>query len=398
MTGLPFPPSRSSAVEQLTKFLPAAGRPYDVGRNTDAGPGRPSAVSRLSPYVRYRLITEHDVVSHVLGAHSLKAAEKFVQEVLWRTYWKGWLEMRPSVWSRFLQERDYQRDTFPAMHDVMKAEAGQTGIEGFDDWARELVEAGYLHNHARMWFASIWIFTLRLPWSLGADFFLRHLLDADPASNTLSWRWVAGLQTCGKTYLATTDNIARYTQGRFAPRGLAQEPFELTEAPLEPARHLKELTHYDASQSSILLVTHEDMHPESIFDQSGFRSVLVAADPDLLWGDGARAFARSAALDATLRAGEHFGCAANLIERLNAPALIAAADAAGVKQIVTPYAPVGPVADALAHLAPLLAREGIRFVQVRRAWDSSFWPHAKKGFFPFKEQIPAVLREAGFAT
>ena len=61
-----------------------------------------------------------------------------------------------------------------------------TGIEGFDDWARELVDTGYMHNHARMWFASIWIFTLRLPWALGADFFLRHLLDADAASNTLS--------------------------------------------------------------------------------------------------------------------------------------------------------------------------------------------------------------------
>jgi deoxyribodipyrimidine photo-lyase len=65
---------------------------------------------------------------------------------------------------------------------------------------QELVETGYLHNHARMWFASIWIFTLRLPWELGADFFLRHLLDGDAASNTLSWRWVAGLHTKGKHY------------------------------------------------------------------------------------------------------------------------------------------------------------------------------------------------------
>ena len=60
------------------------------------------------------------------------------------------------------------------------------GIEGFDHWAKELAETGYLHNHARMSFASIWLFTLKLPWSLGADFFLRHLLDGDPASNTLS--------------------------------------------------------------------------------------------------------------------------------------------------------------------------------------------------------------------
>ena len=78
-----------------------------------------------------------------------------------------------------------------------------------------------------MWFASIWIFTLRLPWALGADFFLRHLIDADAASNTLSWRWGAGLQTVGKTYLARTENIARYTNGRFAPRGLAHDGTQL---------------------------------------------------------------------------------------------------------------------------------------------------------------------------
>jgi deoxyribodipyrimidine photo-lyase len=120
-------------------------------------------VSRLSPYVRYRLINEQEIVGQVLEQHGLAAAEKFVQEVLWRTYWKGWLEMRPSVWSSFLEERDHQRSAFPAVHDILKAEAGQTGIEGFDDWARELVETGYLHNHARMWFASIWVFTLRLP-------------------------------------------------------------------------------------------------------------------------------------------------------------------------------------------------------------------------------------------
>ncbi len=71
-----------------------------------------------------------------------------------------------------------------------RAVEGRTGIDGFDDWARQLVETGWLHNHTRMWFASIWIFTLRLPWALGAAFFLRHLLDGDPASNTLSWRWV----------------------------------------------------------------------------------------------------------------------------------------------------------------------------------------------------------------
>jgi len=393
-----FPPSRAMALDRLAAFVPAAGRLYDAGRNTDPGPDRPGAVSRLSPYLRLRLITEHEVVAHVLARHNLNAAEKFIQEVLWRTYWKGWLEMRPSVWGRFLDERERQRD---ALHDdrvLADAESGLTGIEGFDDWAQELVETGYLHNHARMWFASIWIFTLRLPWTLGADFFLRHLLDADAASNTLSWRWVAGLQTVGKTYLATSDNISRYTNGRFAPVGLAREGIVLTEAPIEPARNLGEAHRHDPAQPSILLVTPEDMHPETVFESpSWFHALIVVSDPDLLWGEGARRFVAAAAAETAVRAAAHFGCQAHMIERLDAGGLIAAAKASGVRRIVTPYAPVGPVADQLARLTPLLAREGVTLAQVRRDWDSAFWPHAKKGFFAFKERIPAILRQSGLA-
>ncbi len=123
--------------------------------------------------MRHRLITEQEIIAGVLAQHSLASAEKYVQEVLWRTYWKGWLEMRSAVWSRFLVERDRQRDSFPDTRAITDAENGLTGIEGFNDWTRELVETGYLHNHVRMWFASIWIFTLRLPWAMGADFFLR---------------------------------------------------------------------------------------------------------------------------------------------------------------------------------------------------------------------------------
>ncbi len=391
-----FPASRAIALDRLAGFVPVAGRIYAGGRNTDDGPDGASAVSKLSPYLRHRLITEQEVIARVLEQHALAASEKFVQEVLWRTYWKGWLQMRPFVWHGFLDQRDQQRSSFKNARAILDAENGLTGIEGFDDWARELVQTGYLHNHARMWFASIWIFTLRLPWTLGADFFLRHLNDADAASNTLSWRWVAGLQTVGKTYLATTDNIARYTKGRFAPRGLAREAVALTEPPIGPARALEEVLPHDPAQPSLLLLTHEDMNPESLFARSTeFRSVIVTSDADLLWGDGARQFVSAASEELALRASSHFGCPAGVVNRLEAATLIASAKAAGVTQIITPFAPVGPVAEALAQLAPELAQGGIKLVPVRRAWDSTFWPHAKKGFFAFKERMPDLLREHG---
>src|SRR6056297_3730560 len=263
-------PARDEGLRRLAAFVPLAGRDYAACRNYDL-PGHPH-VSVLSPYLRHRLLTEEEVLAAVLGRFSLSTAEKFVQEVFWRTYWKGWLEMRPGVWS------DYRRGVHRGLDRIATegglrrtweaACSGETGIDAFDHWARELVETGYLHNHARMWFASIWVFTLELPWELGADFFLRHLLDGDPASNTLSWRWVAGLQTRGKTYLARTDNIAKYTDGRFPPtHGLARTAPPLAEPllprPLPPPAPAPPNT----SLPTGLLVTEEDLGPACLLGQ-----------------------------------------------------------------------------------------------------------------------------------
>jgi deoxyribodipyrimidine photo-lyase len=389
---LTFTPTRSAGLSRLNDFVPRAGRIYADGRNADHGPDARANVSMLSPYIRHRLITEEEVVAAVLSRHSGAVAEKFVQEVLWRTYWKGWLEMRPEVWTRFVDERAAATTN----KYVAAAEAGATGIEGFDDWARELTETGYLHNHARMWFASIWIFTLRLPWTLGADFFLRHLVDADPASNTLSWRWVAGLQTAGKTYLATADNIARYTGGRYSPKGLAREAIALTEAPLGKAMSISAFAVIDPRTPALLLLTGEDLHVESLLAKAAaIRAVLATPSvPGWPWGDKAATFVTAAVDEARERAGQYFNGKTDT-GALDADTVITAAQAAKAKAVVTAYAPVGPVADALTAIEPALLAAGVPLVRVRRDWDSAFWPHATKGFFPFKERIPGLLAEMG---
>ena len=228
---VPHLATRTQALTRLQRFLPLAGRDYSARRNFDCPQQGHPHVSTLSPYIRHRLITEAEVLEAVLARHSLMAAEKFVQEVFWRSYGKGWLELRPSVWHDYRAGLD-RALTDPALADrLARAEGAQTGIDCFDAWMAELTATGYLHNHARMWAASIWVFTLRLPWEAGADLFLRHLLDGDPASNTLSWRWVAGLQTPGKHYVATADNIARYTKGRFSPKALVTDPAPLSGPP-----------------------------------------------------------------------------------------------------------------------------------------------------------------------
>ncbi len=391
-----FSPTRTAALEKLNAFVPHAAGDYARLRNFDHGPGRHDNVSTLSPYIRHRLLTEHEVLQAVLSRHSAKSAQKFVAEVYWRTYWKGWLELRPSAWLEYragvTRAWDRVQSESGLRQEWEAACLGQTGIDAFDHWARELAETGYLHNHARMWFASIWIFTLRLPWELGADFFLRHLLDGDPASNTLGWRWVAGIQTRGKTYLARASNIAKYTEGRFRPQGLASDAPALDSAP-HPAPLPAPTGDTPRFDVPTALILHEDdLSPGFLFDR-GLQPVATAlvqasaARSPLQVSDNVRRFTAGALQDVQARWGERLGPVTHVED---ATALRNWAADMGAEQIVTPYAPVGPVAEMLDGL------QIDRAVQrVLRDHDARAWPHATHGFFRFKEAIPDLLNAAG---
>ena len=210
-----FVASRATAIEKLNQFAEKNLIEYSRLRNFDYGPNNRSNISCLSPYITHGVISEFEIIKKSLSKFSFSKNEKFIQEVLWRTYWKGWLELRPNVWTDYLNELKKIREEFKDNQSYLNAIKGKTNIECFNQWIIELKENNYLHNHARMWFASIWIFTLKLPWQLGAEFFMQHLYDGDPASNTLGWRWVAGVQTQGKHYLATEWNINKFTNNRF---------------------------------------------------------------------------------------------------------------------------------------------------------------------------------------
>ena len=401
ITSVTFEPTREAGLRRLEQSSPNLGRHYRENRNHDLGAGDRTNVSALSPWIAHRLVTEREVVARAAGDHGRNAPEKFVQEVFWRTYWKGWLEMRPHIWRAYLSRLDRALDAVDGnggiRRDYEAAVEGRTGIEGFDDWAREIVEHGYLHNHARMWFASIWVHTLRLDWTLGADFFLRHLLDGDAASNTLSWRWVAGIQTRGKAYAATASNIARFTNGRFSPAGLneAVEPLEDDEDtspdPIDPLPPLP-------GGRALLLVHSADCSPERL-RWPGTEIVAVAgiADPSerspISIAEKVSGFVRGAVTDGVERASSHFGVTGATAQR--AEDVIEAAIAAGAETIVTPYVPVGEVRPVTDRVRMLARQSGLDLHELRDDWDSRAWPYATKGFFKFKERIPQLMRDAG---
>ncbi len=395
--------TRAEGEKIMAAFTPRMGRRYANGRNTDHGAGAHKAVSLLSPYIRRRLVLESGAVAAALAAHGPEDAEKFVQEVIWRGYFKGWLERRPQVWHSYVTglEADLaalDRDR-RLRRDVDRAMNGQTGLACFDAWATELVDTGYLHNHARMWFASIWVFTLGLPWRLGADFFYRHLLDGDAASNTLGWRWVAGLHTRGKPYPADAQNITTFTAGRFSPRqsDLAEvtQGLEATEPDgLPTVLPLRAFTPPVQGRPTALLITDEDCRVEDFdlaaldirsvatLQASHLRSPLEVSELVLKFEDGALA-------DAALRAG--FTTTAM---RADDPASLAKwAASAGATQIATPYVTRGPLRDWMDQAAPSLAKAGITLCEWRRDWDSAIWPHATAGFFKVKQNIPRILEQ-----
>lgn len=393
-------PDRAAGLQKLESFLPHAGASYSQGRNFV-----PGVVSVLSPYVRHRLITEAEIVRAVLQQHSRQESEKFLQEICWRTYWKGWLEMRPKVWFEYLDELQFLRDRMGEdadLHDrVRKAERGLTGIDCLDAWVNELRQTGYLHNHVRMWFASIWVHTLRLPWQLGADFFMRHLLDGDPASNTLSWRWVCGLQTQGKVYLATAENIERFTQGLYAPHGLLareappmREPFVA-----HPPAPLSRADLHVAGEKTLLLVTEEDLFPEDW----GIPPCDLAG---IVLLDTAEAYHGTGALPMEWKRKGLEGTAARLAGVFPCPVLILEGSADSIASrlrvllrdhaalslsLMTP--PVGPTHNMIDPVLFELTKEGVTLRRLRRLWDESFWPHATHGFFRLKERIPSVLNQ-----
>ena len=167
-------------------------------------------VSRLSPYLRHGVIRLANVRRSVSASLT-----KFIQELAWRDYYQRvYFQIGDAVWS----DREEYKTGIPASGYKAEVPAdvveGRTGLACIDAFTADLQADGYLHNHARMWFAAYLVHWRRIRWQAGAKFFLRHLLDGDPASNNLSWQWVASTFS-NKPYIFNRENLERYTAGEF---------------------------------------------------------------------------------------------------------------------------------------------------------------------------------------
>ena len=400
-----FIPTREAGLKRLKEFAPLAGETYSNERNFDFSSTKKNSVSALSPWIKHRLITEEEVLIEILKYHSPHSAMKFIQEVFWRGYFKGWLEQHPTVWShhneKLIKEYTKLENNKFIKENYMSAINGETGIECFDFWCEQLKSTGYLHNHVRMWFASIWVFTLKLPMELGADFFMLHLIDADAASNTLSWRWVSGLHTKGKAYAARASNIEKFTNGQFNPSGqLVEDISPLTENIDHPLVSLPQLDK-SIQKDAVLLVTEEDCSPETSLETKDLEVEILPLYLEKKYprwiepNNSVRFFSNTAVQNTCQRLGQ---LGVEKIDKTKwTDTILEASDRLGTKNIIIPKVPVGAVKSKLRKVKKNLAEHDIYIYEHYKNYDIYTWQHASKGFFKLKKQIPNILHQLGLS-
>ena len=375
-----FPTNKVDIYKNLNFFIENFLRNYASKRNFDLGPPHPN-VSKLSPFIKRRFLTEKDILESIFSKYSLNSVDKFVQEIFWRTYWRGWLEFHPNVYKEF--EKNVKQYEIPK----------KTGIKCFDHWTEELLDTGYLHNHARMWYASIWIFTLKRPWEEGAKFFSDYLIDWCPASNTLGWRWVAGLQTIGKNYIARSENIKTFTNNKFYPENQLNETSTPIHSEINLNEHILSKIQYDEvniksldKNNLGLVLTNNDLSLHKSFNENidHFEKCIF-----YMKGRSKSKLVNNFEKDLII----------NVLEDITDCEFISSFDKLvlwaknkKIRNLVFPFETVGNKILNNENLILRLKSQNINCIFFLRNWDKQAFPYTKKGFFPFKKKIPELLR------
>ena len=372
-----FKTTREEALQDLENYINKEIVNYSTQRNFDFGPSKRKNVSCLSPYISHRLINEYEVVKKVLSKYPYQKVEKYIQEIFWRVYWKGWLELRPQVWTDFIEDLKGLKED----DNYKKAINGETQIECFNDWVKELKENNYLHNHTRMWFASIWIFTLNLPWQKGAEFFMKHLFDGDAASNTLSWRWVAGLQTKGKHYVAQGWNIAKFTNNKYKNVSLNENA-----TPLIDKREYKlsslEINKEDLESKTLLFFESElNIETLNLKNYQNIYCVFLSNEKrKIKFDEKVINFKKKIIEDQVNRFSN-----IKIIDEIDFDKFTNE-----IKDLDVIYPSIG---ENLSFLKSAKKKKNLNYNFIVREGDEFCWQFSNKGYFNFKSNIPKIIQK-----
>ncbi|WP_414577567.1 FAD-binding domain-containing protein [Anabaena sp. CCY 9402-a] len=202
---------RKAAETALHKINPAS---YAKTRNFLTGD-----VTKLSPYIRYGVLSLREIRDYVLNnVQHRDDATKLINELGWRDYWQ---RLYAKLGNNICQDQEEYKNGYTiaeyAAELPQNIKEGTTGLVCIDNFSQELRETGYLHNHMRMWLAAYVVHWRRIRWQAGAKWFLEHLLDGDPASNNMSWQWVASTFS-HKPYFFNRENLERYTKGVYCQK------------------------------------------------------------------------------------------------------------------------------------------------------------------------------------
>tara|TARA_Y100001978_G_scaffold199103_1_gene212792 strand:- start:3737 stop:4888 length:1152 start_codon:yes stop_codon:yes gene_type:complete len=367
----------SQADKQWNEFLDSKILDYAANRNYDFGPEENSAVSKLSKFISHRILLEYQMIKDINSKYQGKKVSKFIEEVYWRIYWKGFLENKPCIWENFILKKidNFDVDKY---NQALRAE---TNISFFNTWVKELCEHNYLHNHTRMWFASTWIFVLELPWELGAKLFFKYLHDGDAASNLLSWRWVAGLHTKGKRYLFTAQNLKKFSNNRFNCREIENKDIvNKDEFDLILSEEIYECNM--KKKSNILLMFENDLDKNTLSSivnryQKVYLILLNKKDRKIEISDSVYKFKTTLI--------ENFSMEFSNIEIISSNSLNQKIN--GINNVDLIYPSIGDNYDFITRYGEI---NKITINNLVRPEDLFAWKYAKKGFFKFKENIPSI--------
>jgi len=373
-----FVTTRKEALDVMERYIENNISDYTAKRNFDFGPQNRKNISCLSPYITHRLISEYEVAKKTLSKYPYQKVEKFIQEIFWRVYWKGWLELRPKVWTDFVEDTKKIENT----KEYEKAINGETNIDCFNDWVKELKENNYLHNHTRMWFASIWIFTLKLPWQKGAEFFLRELYDGDAASNTLSWRWVAGIQTKGKNYIAQNWNINKFTNNKYKDLKLNENPQPIIDQRDYKVSPLSISNNETASDKLVFFENELDFQFFNIDNHKKVYCILLANEErQVKLGSKVLDYKKNLIKNQIQNSGLK-------IEFIEGNKFIELSSNDKDFDIVYPS-----IGENMSFLKRVIKKNNLNINYLTREEDNYCWQFSNKGYFNFKSNIPKILSQ-----